>query len=289
MSDPLTPEPKNIKAPPNINNLRSRINQYAREHGLGVDRVQQRVFTEIIIGLLDRAEKQRAIPGYLIKGGMALELRFGMRARASGDLDVAFQGENALQRLDDALVVGFGDFTFERRPDTIYLENAKTHRVRVKILYMNRPLGTIDIDINQALEETSVETVTTSLITHFGLPGPLRVPIIDAHIHLAHKLHAATEPSRPDYMNQRYRDLIDALVLAREGNLDFVHMRAVAAAEFARREHHQIWPPLWRLSTDWRTPLEALAKEHGFDPSDPDLIEREIIALLERIEGIPIK
>jgi len=66
MSDPLAPEPKNIKAPPNINNLRSRINQYAREHGLGVDRVQQRVFTEIIIGLLDRAEKQRAIPGYLI-------------------------------------------------------------------------------------------------------------------------------------------------------------------------------------------------------------------------------
>jgi hypothetical protein len=60
MSDPLAPEPKKISAPPNINKLRSRIDQYARDNGLGINRVQQRVFTELMIGLLDRAEEQRA-------------------------------------------------------------------------------------------------------------------------------------------------------------------------------------------------------------------------------------
>jgi hypothetical protein len=131
--------------------------------------------------------------------------------------------------------------------------------------------------------------MTTSVITHLGLPGPIRVPIIDAHVHLAHKLHAGTEPSRGDYKNERYRDLIDAIIIARDGNLDFAHLQKVVIDEFARREHHTVWPPIWALPDEWHTPLETLAKLHKFEPTDPNAIEREIIALIVRIEGVSVK
>ena len=289
MSDPLRPEAGVVKAPANVNVLRSRIDRYAKESGLGITRVQQRVYTELIIGLLDNARHKGVIPLFVVKGGMALELRFGIRARASGDLDINLSGDDVLALIDDALAVGFGGFTFERPKDSIYLENVKTHRVEIKISYKGRAFGTIDLDINAAKAETSAEMMTTSVITHLGLPGPLLVPIIDAHVHLAHKLHAATEPSRVDYKNVRYRDLIDALVIARAGSLDFAFLRTVAIEEFAHREHHKVWPPVWTLPNEWYAPLKTLAKIHKFEPTDPKGIEREIIALIARIEGVPVK
>ena len=289
MSDPLRPEPGKAKAPANVNVLRASVDRYAKASGLGIKRVQQRVFTELVVGVLDNAKQKGVISLYVVKGGMALELRFGIRARASGDLDIALSGGNVLALLDDALAVGFGDFTFERREGSTYLENAKTHRVEIKISYQGRAFGTIDLDINEAKAETSMEMMTTSVITHLGLPGPIRVPIIDAHVHLAHKLHAATEPSRADYKNQRYRDLIDALVIARDANLDYTHLQNVVVDEFARREHHTAWPPKWALPDEWHTPLETLAKLHAFEPTDPKAIEREIVALIARIEEVSVK
>lgn len=289
MADPLRPEPGVAKAPANVNVLRANIDRYAKASRLGIKRVQQRVFTELMIGVLDNAQHKGVIPRYVVKGGMALELRFGIRARASGDLDVAFFGDDELALLDDALAVGFGYFTYERRKGSDYLKNAKTHRVEIKISYKGRPFGTIDLDVNQAKAETATEMITTSVITHIGLPGPLRVPIIDAHIHLAHKLHAATEPSRADYKNERHRDLVDALIIARDGKLEFPYMQSVVIDEFARREHHKIWPPIWTLPVEWGAPLEALAKLHNFEPTDPVAIEREIIALIARIEGVLVK
>ncbi|NNM91819.1 MAG: nucleotidyl transferase AbiEii/AbiGii toxin family protein [Candidatus Eremiobacteraeota bacterium] len=289
MSDPLRPEPGIARVPANVNVLRANVDRYARTAGLGIKRVQQRVFAELVIGLLDNAKNKGVIPLYVVKGGMALELRFGIRARASGDLDIALSGDDVLALLDDALAVGFGEFAFERRDGSIYLQNAKTHRIGIKISYKGRAFGTIDLDINEEKAETATDMMTTSVITHLGLPGPLRVPIIDAHIHLAHKLHAATEPSRADYKNERYRDLIDALVIARDGNLNFALLRNVVRDEFRRRKHHALWPPNWALPDEWHTPLQALARLHKFEPSDPKTIEREIIALIARIEGVLVK
>jgi hypothetical protein len=111
MSDPLLPEPGIAKVPANVNVLRASVDRYAKASGLGIKRVQQRVFTELVVGLLDNAKSKGVIPLYVIKGGMALELRFGIRARASGDLDIALSGDDVLAQLDDALAVGFGNFT----------------------------------------------------------------------------------------------------------------------------------------------------------------------------------
>jgi Nucleotidyl transferase AbiEii toxin, Type IV TA system len=189
MSDPFTPAPRSIRAPGNVSNLRSRITAYARERGLSVSRLNQRILTEIVFGLLERSKDLGVIPMYLAEGGMALELRFGIRARASGDLDIGIVagGDVLLETFDRALAVGFHDFTFARRGEPERLDNARTYRLKVKIACRGRPFGTLSIDLNEATHETAVTIEQTGVLTALGLPGPLNVPLLDPYPQIAHK------------------------------------------------------------------------------------------------------
>lgn len=288
MSDPFAPAPRAIKAPGNVNNLQSRITSYAREHGLSVSRLNQRILTEVTFGLLERARKLGIIPMYLAKGGMALELRFGIRARASGDLDIGIvaAGATLVDSFDRVLAVGFHDFTFARRDEPELLENAGTYRLKVKIAYRGRPFGTLSVDLNEASYETATTVEQTGLLTALGLPGPLNVPLLEPYLQIAQKLHGATEPDRADYTNRRHRDLLDVLVMTSDPrlSLDFARLRSVAVEEFARRPHHRSWSPAFALPDSWREGLAHDAQEIRFPTADPDELARRFTALIGEIE-----
>ena len=289
MSDPFIPKSQPKRPPSNASNLHSRVNQYARDNELLASRVYQRVYSELFFGLLADAKKCGIIPMYLLKGGMAIELRFGIRARASRDVDIGIiSGKNDLIELfDRVLAIGFAGFAFSRRENTRLLTNASTYRVQVQILYAGRPFGTFAVDLNEADHETTSELITTSVLTALGLPGPLSVPVLDAHLQIAHKLHAATEPSRSDYTNQRYRDILDVLIFSRDSELtiNFKTLREVAVAEFSRRKHHRVWPPIFELPQLWREPLAYEAQSIGFSNADPDDLAREFIAFIAKIDA----
>lgn len=293
MSDPFTPKPRDIRAPGNVSNLQSRITAYARENGLTVKRLNQRVFTEAMFGLLERAQRLGIIPMYLVKGGMALELRFGVRARASGDLDLGIvAGDNILVEIfDRVLAVGFHDFTFERNAEPERLENVATYRLKVRIAYRGRAFGTLSVDLNEASYETATTIQQTGLLTALGLPGPLNVPLLDPYLQMAHKFHGATEPNRTDYVNRRHRDLLDVLVMRSDPQfaLDLHHLRSVLIEEFARRPHHTRWPPLFTLPDAWRGELTRDALSIEFGTSDPDELARRFQSFIAEIEGVIVK
>ena len=269
------------------------MNQYARENGLLPSRVYQRVYCELFCGLLAEAQAHGVIPMYLLKGGMALELRFGIRARASKDVDVGIisGADDLLAVFERVLVVGFAGFTFRLRDNIRHLENAVTYRLRVQILYAGRAFGTLDVDLNEADHESASDVVTTGVLTGLGLPGPLSVPVLDSHLQIAHKLHGATEPSRPDYENLRYRDVIDVLTFSRDKDLqiNFQWLREVVIAEFARRKHHRTWPPIFELPQRWREPIQNEAKANDFPINDADELSREFVAFIAKIEGIDLE
>ena len=52
-------------------------------------RLYRRIATEVLFNVLEIAQQRGIIDRYAVKGGMALEVRFGMRARASRDVDVS--------------------------------------------------------------------------------------------------------------------------------------------------------------------------------------------------------
>ncbi len=292
MPDPLRPERRNLRPPGNVGNLFSRINAYAHEHGLTPARLQQRVKSELLFALLDRARERGIIPIYIAKGGMAMELRFGIRARASGDVDIGIvaEGEDLLSVFDRVLELGLDGFTFVRGT-TLYLANANAHRIEVRIQYKGRAFGTLDVDLNDANYETPVTFETASVLTVLGLPGPLRVPLLDPYIQIAHRLHGATEPDRPDYINRRHRDVLDVLIMRsdRSLKLSLRRLRATAIAEFGRRPHHKNWPPIFAMPALWRPELAREAREAGFEIQDPDEIAREFIAFIAAIEGVDVK
>lgn len=289
MNDPLRPQPAQVKPPTNLPTLYRRINEYARAHGLPAARIQQRVLTELVIALLEEARKQNIIPMYLAKGGMAIELRFGVRARASGDLDIGIVADDAdlLSLFDRVLELSIGDFTFTRGA-TQFLANARAHRVDVRIAFRGRAFGTLRVDLNEANHETPVAYETTGVMTQLGLPGPLTVPLLDSYMQLAHKLHGATEPNHDGYVNRRFRDVIDALVIASESSTNMQHMRSIVIEEFARRPYHTIWPPIFILPAEWRADLEREARENDFYLQDSGAIARAFGQLIAQIEGITV-
>ena len=59
MPDPLATAPRNIRPPGTVNNLQSRITAYAREHGVSVSRMNQRILTEVTFGVLVMSTDER--------------------------------------------------------------------------------------------------------------------------------------------------------------------------------------------------------------------------------------
>ncbi|MCY4369647.1 MAG: hypothetical protein OXF41_09585 [bacterium] len=67
--------------------LDQRLRNQSQESGISVERLRRRVMHERIVVRLDLAE-----PGtWVVKGGLALDVRLGSRARASMDLDLGLR------------------------------------------------------------------------------------------------------------------------------------------------------------------------------------------------------
>jgi hypothetical protein len=75
-------------------------------------RYQRWINTHIISAALDRVRDEDGEPLFTLKGGAAMELRLGLRARASKDYDAAFRAraEDMLDAVDRALVEDWHGF-----------------------------------------------------------------------------------------------------------------------------------------------------------------------------------
>jgi hypothetical protein len=93
------------KQPETEKQLGRLVSQYAEASGLGVRRVRQRVSAMAFLGALERVLLEDSPKRFLIKGGMACELRFHDKARTTRDLDALFHGslDELLADLDTAL------------------------------------------------------------------------------------------------------------------------------------------------------------------------------------------
>jgi hypothetical protein len=77
------------------------IDQKAQADGVAVNRLRRAVSFMVLSAVLARFVDDEGAPLFLLKGGVAMELRLGMRARASKDYDTAFRDE--LSRLGGSL------------------------------------------------------------------------------------------------------------------------------------------------------------------------------------------
>lgn len=139
----MTPRPQQAER------LEKRLARIAREEGLDQERLRRWISFLALCGVLERAVQEGELDTYYLKGGVALELRFALRARATKDLDLGLAGSraNRMALFRRALDLGFDEFTFRMKPQTRDMEQADTVRLSVAVQYRTRSWQTVEVDL----------------------------------------------------------------------------------------------------------------------------------------------
>ncbi len=250
----MTERPHRDKPPHNVNVLGRWLTEAAQHDGVAAGRLRRWLGFMVLAAMLDTARHaDDGQPLFLIKGGVAMELRFAMSARATKDLDTALRSpiSEAADHLDQALRSGFGDFTASRT-ELEPIRDTGSQRSTVRIIYRNKPVVSIPIEIAEAEATSGAEydAVAAKPLDHVGLTGPATVPCMTVRWQIAQKLHACTETFE-DGDNDRFRDLLDLQLLETLVDDDgWPAVRAACIDVFSERAAHP-WPPPITIPDHW--------------------------------------
>jgi hypothetical protein len=236
------------------------------------------------VGALERVREEDSPARFLIKGGMACELRFQGKARATRDLDAVFHGSLGalLTDLDAAFAEPYSGFSFSySEPETI--GETGSHRFDVKLQYGTRGWATLRVEVSPpeggAHEPELVPALTVS---EFGLTGPVEVTCLSLRYQIAQKIHACTERFE-GRENERVHDLIDLLLLA-ELIEDDARVKEACVEIFKLRTTHG-WPPTLTVEPGWPEVYVGLAAEIDFPIADVAEAAALLQALIDRIDA----
>jgi Nucleotidyl transferase AbiEii toxin, Type IV TA system len=215
----------------------------------------------ITAGMLERATTGEL--SFVIKGGVALELRLRDRARATKDLDVALHHPTAdlALTLERALTSeAYQGFSFRSKRKPLLLDNGVVN-MEFAVSYRGGAWASISIDVarNESGEHEIEWLPAIPLTESFGVTGPDALPCLPLRHHVAQKLHGMTLPPRPGKRNERFRDLID-LLLMEALVVDYRDLRKSCEHVFKTRSTHA-WPPPLDLPEHWIDPINRLIRE----------------------------
>jgi Nucleotidyl transferase AbiEii toxin, Type IV TA system len=247
--------------------LETRLQSQAWDRSVRVDRLRRRAVFERMLVRLELAR-----PGsWVLKGGAALEVRWGERARSTKDLDLALRerpGEG--QALHELLVTQLardpeGDgFRFEVRPPHRLAEDPAGRpawRFPVRALLAGREFAAVRVDVAVRPEElVATERLPLPGVLSFAGFPRRDVEVVAPGQHFAEKLHALTR-RYPGRENTRVRDLADLVLLVEDGGLRPDEAMRVSRQVFATRATHELPaeladPPGW-----WAEPYAVLAAD----------------------------
>lgn len=217
-----------------------------------------------------------------------------MQPRATKDLDVTSLGE--LSAVEAAVRVALAA---PRAPWACRVEletDQATHMRRFSIRVavrearfgqvVEQPFSKVQLEVSAYEgQRHQPEMVAAFSLQPFGLEGPDVLPCLPLSKQIAQKLHAVTEPPADGRTNDRFRDLLDVVILSalvppsRE-------LREVCEETFAVRGLHE-WPPEVRRYPQWRAPMEQRATEMGLDIQVADEIVAHVTQYIRAIAVAP--
>jgi Nucleotidyl transferase AbiEii toxin, Type IV TA system len=237
--------------------------------GVGLSRLRKRVVFERLLARLQVVSPE----GWLLKGGFALELRLGGRARTTKDVDIDWavgEGE-ATELLLDAAALEMDDmFSFDvqrAQMDDDLAGGGQRWTVRAELAGRDFERVAIDVGFGKPPVVESVTLVASSLLEFAGIPT-IAVPALAVEQHLAEKLHAYSRTYTGGQPSSRVKDLVDIVVIARTTTVDGDRLRQAVSAIFQRRDAHEPPSSLASPPRDWARPWATLV-EHL--PADGEL------------------
>jgi hypothetical protein len=255
--------------------LGERIRQRSASHGLDSQRLRKRLTFE---RFLSRLQAPSDSP-WLLKGAVALDLRFGDRARTTKDLDLALdlslQGdptlgrEEILQLLREAAAYPLQDFfvfaVLGEGAEILREPSARAYRftVRASLAALRFEDFKVDVGASMRLVAPAEEIPESDMLAFAGIvPGRFRT--ISRSQHFAEKVHAYTLP-REGRENTRVKDLVDITLMLELKEVDPVSSRIALEAVFERRGTHLLPREIPDAPASWPASFTAAASELNLD------------------------
>jgi hypothetical protein len=202
---------------------------------------------------------------WVLKGGLALQLRMGERSRTTKDIDLLdlTQHEDIHYVLRTAGKLDMEDwFSFEvTKPVKLPPDDFGGTRFLLKALLNGRTFEEfhIDVGIGDPIIEP-VEYLKTPALLEFAEIQPTIVPCYPITQQIAEKVHAYTR-FHPSGKGSRVKDLVDILLLAELGEIDGKLLWEALRATFENRKTHPIPNILPDAPADWITPYRKIVED----------------------------
>ncbi len=242
--------------------LEDRLGASSRATNVALARLRRRVVFERLVARLERTE-----PGkWVVKGGMAMEVRLHDNARLTRDIDLGLRDavvdpEELHERVVDAIGVDLdadGFIFTAAEPEQLATDGGgtPTWRIKVSVQMAGKLFETVQLDVSprQHELERADRIELPNLLAFAGVPAPV-VEVVDVHRHAAEKFHAMLR-DYGDRENSRVRDLVDLVVMIEHDLLDPATVASCVVDVFAERDGAQPptqLPPLpegWALRYD---------------------------------------
>lgn len=266
--------------------LEDRLKARSSETGVGLDRLRRGVLFERIVVRLDAAE-----PGqWVLKGGMALEVRLRAAARLTKDIDVGLRAEVAddaslRDRLVEALSADPDGDRFELAVGSVsrLMEDGQarpTWRAGIAASLAGKPFGGVHLDVSPRGDELdSTEALRLPDSLAFAGIEPRTIEVIDLHRHAAEKFHGMLKVF-DDRENGRVRDLADLVILTEHHLIDPVTAAEAVRRVWAERGNGEAPPRDFpSLPASWPDRYEKIAAEHDLGAAT----FAAAVALVERL------
>lgn len=251
--------------------IESRINQRAKAQA-ELQRLRRLVAFD---RLLARLFAEQGSP-WIVKGGYGLEVRYGMKARTTKDVDLtlpeagsrADRPEKTIQKLWDDLQeaaardiadhfvvnVGTPQQEFDAPPGggaRFPVEVSLDRRVFAKFH--------LDVGIGDVILDNPEWANGEDYLSFANIP-PARFRIMPLAQQFAEKVHAYTVP-RASGVNSRVKDLADLTLILDHGVPDPQSVKSAVEATFQQRATHRIPDFLPLAPATWASPYTAIARE----------------------------
>lgn len=214
---------------------------------------------------------------WVLKGGFALELRLGARARTTRDVDIDRPGdaEDAVEAMRDAGRVDLDDFfEFEVERVADIDEGGRSLRFRATATVAGRQFDVVLVDVGSSDPlPTYVETLRAPGLLEFAEIEPAQIPSVPLEQHLAEKLHAFTRGyGASESASSRVKDLVDIVLISEIGRLDGARTRTSLDATFDGRRTHELPAELPPEQPAWRSQFARIAADVGYEGSLGDAV-----------------
>ncbi len=253
--------------------LEERLRQRERETREPLVRMRKRLVFE---RCMERLQKRSDSP-WIVKGGFALELRLGMQARMTKDLDLGvdigyFGGKElssaeVAQRLrEDLTITGKDWFTFvvpQAAEQNMQIPGVQAYRFTVEARLDGREFEKVKVDvgIGDPLIPPLEELKGSDLLSFAEVQSP-SIRTTSRAQHLAEKVHALTRPF-DDRINTRVKDLADILLLMNLGLPRSAVVKKTVEEIFAARRTHEVPKAIETPPVSWASSFAAMADELG--------------------------